>query len=115
MKNPFGQMARDYNKADKKKSRVTSGLGHKELAKELERMANEVGMRCHYSGVLLTLDCRDCFKLSFDRIDNSIGHTLDNMVVTSKILNIMRGNMDYDQWVSEAQWKSSKMLEMAQG
>ena len=114
-KSEFSVMARDYNASDRRTRRVASGLSNVELGKELERMAVEAEMRCHYSGIPLTLDCRDSFKISFDRIDNSKGHTLDNMVVTSKLMNLLRNDTPYDQWVAEAQWVGGRLLEMAQG
>ena len=114
-KNIFSIMARDYNESDRRTRRTTSGLSNIELGKELERMAVEAEMLCDYSGIPLTLDCRDSFKISFDRIDNSKGHTLDNMVVTSKLMNLLRNDTPYDQWVAEAQWVGGRLLEMAQG
>ena len=92
-KSEFSVMARDYNESDRRTRRVASGLSNVELGK----------------------DSRDSFKISFDRIDNSKGHTLDNMVVTSKLMNLLRNDTPYDQWVAEAQWIGGRLLEMAQG
>ena len=104
--NPFYIMAKAYNIGDKRKIKAGtlsegSGLSNKELAVVLEEMAEAVDMRCAYTGMPLTLQCRKPNKLSFDRIDNSIGHRPDNMVITSKILNTTRGNDDYETFRDE--------------
>lgn len=37
-------------------------------------------------------------KLTLDRVDNTKGHTVDNVNVACARCNIMRGNMPYDAW-----------------
>tara|TARA_B100000953_G_C17745139_1_gene333640 strand:+ start:44 stop:505 length:462 start_codon:yes stop_codon:yes gene_type:complete len=99
--NPFYAMAKNYNQTDKNKGIEGSGLKNKELAAILEEMAEMAEMRCHYTGMLLTLKCREANKLSFDRIDNSIGHRPDNIVITSATLNYARRDTSYDVFVNE--------------
>ena len=99
--NPFYTMAKAYNLSDTKKGIQGSGLGHKELAAKLEEMAELVGMRCDYTGMQLTLECGKGNKLSYDRIDNSIGHSPDNLVLTSKSINLWRKDTDYLEFKNE--------------
>tara|TARA_B100000929_G_C15364645_1_gene372171 strand:- start:321 stop:746 length:426 start_codon:yes stop_codon:yes gene_type:complete len=114
--NPFYSLAADCNKMDRDKNgvpkRETSGLSTLDLAVELQKMAEGAGWRCSYSGAKLNLTPRDFFKISFDRIDNTRGHSIDNLVVTSKLLNYMRGNMPYDEWLRRAMWKTPEMRQM---
>ncbi|SVA95808.1 uncharacterized protein METZ01_LOCUS148662 [marine metagenome] len=99
--NPFYIMANGFNITDRDKlSKGTisegSGLDNFELADKLEEMAEMVDMRCAYNGMQLTLECGKGNKLSFDRIDNKIGHRPDNLVITSKALNLWRKDDEYE-------------------
>jgi hypothetical protein len=38
-------------------------------------------------------------KLTLDRIDNSLGHLIDNVEVSCNFCNTIRGNMPYDAWI----------------
>ena len=37
-------------------------------------------------------------KLPLDRINNDIGHTINNVVVSCRNCNIIRGNMPFEAW-----------------
>tara|TARA_B100000809_G_C14619636_1_gene344386 strand:- start:25 stop:444 length:420 start_codon:yes stop_codon:yes gene_type:complete len=104
--NAFYVMANRYLSMDKSKG-FANDLGTKELAKILRMMADWNDMRCFYTGELLTLECGCYNKVSFDRIDNSKGHTVDNMVMTSKLLNIFRGDMEFDKFLEERPWEKA--------
>lgn len=38
-------------------------------------------------------------KLTLDRVDNFLGHLIDNVEVSCNFCNIIRGNMPYDAWI----------------
>lgn len=50
------------------------------------------GGRCAFSGRLLTLELRDGFTASLDRIENSRGYVVGNVQWTDKYLNVMKGS-----------------------
>jgi len=39
------------------------------------------------------------YKLTLDRIDNKIGHTVDNVVVACVLCNLIRNSMPYEAWL----------------
>ncbi len=51
-----------------------------------------------------TPECSYChsddIKLTLDRVNNSQGHTLNNVVVACMRCNLLRGNMPYKAWIS---------------
>lgn len=68
--------------------------------------------------IIEKLSCGQCSycgdtesKLTLDRIDNSLGHLIDNVEVSCNFCNTIRGNMPYDAWIHIApSVKSAKDL-----
>lgn len=54
-------------------------------------------MVCSYTGLPLSWDGGDLAP-SLDRIDNSGSHTRDNVVLSCKRVNLMRGNLTVDEF-----------------
>lgn len=64
---------------------------------DLRRKFQEQGGKCYWFGI--PLDPYDIFEsynmrmMSVDRLDNNIGYTYDNIVITCRFANIGRGRM----------------------
>jgi hypothetical protein len=99
-------LAREYIKSDIISKRDFNGATVAELATDLHKLVNDANWKCSYTGVQLNCNRRDIWKVSFDRIDNSLGHTIDNMVVTAGWLNKVRSNMDYTTWITAKPWET---------
>lgn len=55
-------------------------------------------------------------KISLDRIDNSLGHTKENVVPACTICNLTRGNMPYEAWLVVAKgMREARELELFEG
>ena len=100
-------LARDYIRSDSKSMTRSSNpiQSPATLAHKLFELAEAADWKCHYTGCKLNLNNRDIFKISFDRIDNRVPHTPENMVCTARWLNCVRGDMSYDQWMTERPWE----------
>jgi hypothetical protein len=74
----------DSKKEDKKKDRENDLI--------LEFIVNTISKGCSYCG-------ENQIKICLDRIDNSIGHTQDNVVPACIRCNSIRGSMPYEAWL----------------
>jgi hypothetical protein len=55
-------------------------------------------MVCSYTGLSLTWDDPDLAP-SLDRIDNAHGHSADNVVLSCRRVNLMRGNLPVEEFL----------------
>ena len=58
-------------------------------------------MKCFYCKDICQLLYKDCLskkQWTLDRIDNNMGHNIDNVVICCLDCNIKRGDMDYDRF-----------------
>jgi CRISPR/Cas system Type II protein with McrA/HNH and RuvC-like nuclease domain len=56
--------------------------------------------KCFYSGRTMTLKSNDPNSLSIDRIDSSIGYTVDNIVLCCSIVNYMKQEYKYGDFIT---------------
>jgi len=73
---------------DSKKSDKRSGLENNLTVEEVNRI---ISNSCSYCG-------EDKLKITLDRKDNSIGHTINNVVPCCIRCNMIRRNMPYAAW-----------------
>jgi hypothetical protein len=59
-----------------------------ELTEEIirDKFKKQKGL-CYYSGIRLSFHCGRSNTISFERIDSSIGYTVENTVLVTKIVN----------------------------
>lgn len=64
---------------------------------DLVDICNKFEMTCVYSNKKLKAGCKVNIysKISFDRVDNDLPHTKDNLQLTSQYMNYLRGNMTH--------------------
>jgi len=82
--NPAQAIYSDTRAVDRKKGRAN------DLTKEF--IAESISKGCSYCG-------EASIRMSLDRIDNSKGHTVDNVVPACIRCNTIRGSMPYDAWL----------------
>lgn len=75
----------DSRKSDKLKGRSSDGL-------TVELIRSLIGSGCHYCGDLSR-------KMTIDRIENSKGHSSDNILPSCIVCNLVRGSMPYGAFV----------------
>lgn len=71
---------------------------------DIEMLVKQQDNLCWYSKVPLSLEIGDLNKLSIDRIDSSKGYTIDNIVLCTKNINLMKRNLsvlDFHKTVKE--------------
>jgi hypothetical protein len=82
--NPVRSIWTDSRKTDRKKNREN------DLTKEF--IAEQIAKGCSYCG-------ETKIRMTLDRIDNTRGHTMDNVVPACIRCNYVRGNMPYEAWL----------------
>lgn len=76
---------------DSKHFDKSRGLEHALSVQDIQELL-DTGC-CSYCG-------ETAIKLTLDRIDNSIGHVMSNVVVACYRCNVLRGNMPYTAWIN---------------
>jgi hypothetical protein len=82
--NPVQLIWEDSRRSDKKK-----GLEN-DLTKEF--IAEQIDKGCSYCG-------ETELRMTLDRVDNGLGHTMDNVVPACIRCNYVRGNMPHEAWL----------------
>jgi predicted SprT family Zn-dependent metalloprotease len=75
--------------------------GAKERGLEWKITLDEIknlGTSCHYTGMDLTFEIGKPNTFSVDRIDNSRGYTIDNVVPCAVIVNRMKSDLDVEDF-----------------
>jgi hypothetical protein len=73
-----------------------------ELTDEIiENKLKEQNGRCYYSNVEITFHTSELHCLSLDRIDSSIGYTVDNTVIVTWFINQAKSNINSEVFVNE--------------
>ncbi len=81
---------------------------------DLKRILNEQDWRCHYTGIKFTNDPRDRYNWSIDRKDSNLGYTLDNVVACCMLINMQKGAIPYDDFISK-RWELAEMNQKVSG
>jgi len=68
-------------------------------ASDLVDMWNAQGGICCYSGLQMELQPNSLFSVSVERVDNSIGYTVENTVLVCKAVNSMKSSMTGEQFL----------------
>lgn len=65
-----------------------------EFSLSLKRMRQLMNTKkCFYTGILMSHEDKDPDQLTFDRMDNTIGYTDDNVVACTSRINKAKGNL----------------------
>jgi hypothetical protein len=73
-----------------------------ELTDEIiENKLKEQNGRCYYSNVEITFQTSELHCLSLDRIDSSIGYTVDNTVIVTWFINQAKNKINSEEFVNE--------------
>lgn len=88
-----------YNSQDKKKGRYDAMNALTE--DDMLEIINTVGVQCYWCDRETILNPEKIYsknQLTLDRIDNDIGHTIDNCVISCFQCNMKRGDMSFDEY-----------------
>jgi len=100
IKNIVRQRRRDFKKRDQRRfghDCVKSLASLKDLMRLVELAKDDKGLiRCKVSNDIISLLPKDKKILSFDRLDNTIPHTKDNLRVTTWEINHAKGDHSLD-------------------
>ena len=64
-----------------------------------EEWVKSIPMKCYYTGMDLTMEPHLPNTISFERVDNNKGYTLENTVLCSNVVNIMKKAMSKEQFI----------------
>lgn len=64
----------------------------------LEQMYTHQNGRCYYSGIPMTFATHDESLASVDRVDSNRGYTVDNVVLTASIVNLMKRDLSVERF-----------------
>ncbi len=78
-----------------KRQAIHRGIKFKLKLKDIKNMP----MICYYTGMKLTLEQKKLNTLSIDRLNNSKGYVINNIVFCSKIINEMKSDRTEKQFV----------------
>lgn len=87
-------MLKDLKKVDKIKN-YTNLLSYDWFIERLKKQ----NAKCYYTGIEMNLIPKHKYKVSVDRIDNSIGHSPDNCVICINAVNSMKHVMNHDEFL----------------
>jgi len=65
---------------------------------DFKRMWEQQNGLCWYSGIPMTTTVKDPNKVSIDRVDSSKGYTLENTVLCTKRVNLMKREMSVEEF-----------------
>ena len=93
MKEFFKIKANNINKQDRRKFPY---FVNKITANDLIEIYNKYEGKCVFTGKKLSLDknSKNCDRISFDRIDNTLPHYKWNLQLCSLEMNLKRGNLN---------------------
>lgn len=58
---------------------------------------------CFYSGLPMSINIDDNRIMSIDRINSDLGYTKDNCVLTIRVVNIMKNNLSFSEFIKMCQ------------
>lgn len=71
---------------------------------QLKDLWEQQGGKCFYSGIDMLTEVESgsgpgTYSLSIDRKDSTVGYVLDNVVLCCSIVNIMKNNLNHDEFL----------------
>jgi hypothetical protein len=78
---------------------IKKGIGFNLTDEIVENIYEKQGGMCYYTGVKLTFNTHDWSSLSIDRIDNDLGYTEDNIVLTTRFVNSSKNIQTTEEFI----------------
>lgn len=89
-------MLSDLRKVDREKNMENQNdLDFKWVQERLEKQ----NKKCYYSDIDIEFIDSGPYKISIDRLDNSIGHRKENCVITVGCINAFKNSMNHDEFI----------------